>query len=266
MNYISCVDNFLMLYLGSIIRIALLAVVGIPLLFIISKWLSKFCTKKFSQYSGILLNRIVLYSGLGFIIVTILYELGFNITALLGAAGVLGFAVGFASQTSVSNIISGFFLVIEHPFIIGDTIKSGDMMGTVESVDLLAIRIRTSDNKLVRLPNETALKNPLTTITFYEHKRIDALLSVPYGSNCDEIKELVLSVVAQDHIFLKKPHATIALHKTGQLDYSPEIRIFFLIRAWVNKKDAPIGFNILAEMIKIEFDNKNMVITIAQIN
>ena len=52
-------------------------------------------------------------------------ELGFSLTVLLGAAGVLSVAIGFASQTSASNIISGLFLIAEKPFVIGDVITVG---------------------------------------------------------------------------------------------------------------------------------------------
>ena len=68
--------------------------------------------------------------------VTILYELNINISGLLGAAGVIGIAVGFAAQTSISNIISGLFLMIEHPFKLGDYIVCEDAEGKVTSINL----------------------------------------------------------------------------------------------------------------------------------
>src|SRR5437762_1811999 len=141
-------------YAGGAVRIALLVLLGIPLL----RWgktkLAQLFSGRFSQHTGILLGRIFFYGGLVFIIVTVLHEFGFNVTALLGVAGVFGVAIGFASQTSISNIISGFFLVLERPFSVGDTIRTGDVLGIAESIDLLAVRVRTFDNKLIRIPNE----------------------------------------------------------------------------------------------------------------
>ena len=82
----------------------------------------------------------------------VLGELGVKLTALLGAAGIVGIAVGFASQTSVSNIISGLFLISEKPFAIGDVIRIGTTTGIIQSIDLLSIKIRTFDNLFVRIP------------------------------------------------------------------------------------------------------------------
>ena len=71
----------------------------------------------------------------------------------------------FASQTSVSNIISGIFLISEQPFQVGDLIKVGETKGVVLSIDLLSIKLRTFDNQLVRIPNENLIKNELSNIT-----------------------------------------------------------------------------------------------------
>src|SRR6266478_8672974 len=93
-------------YIGSIARVSLLIFFGIPLVRWCSNMLIGIFTKRFSRHVGLSIGNIVFYSGILFIIVTVLYELGFNIAALLGAAGLFGVAIGFASQTSVSNIIS----------------------------------------------------------------------------------------------------------------------------------------------------------------
>ena len=162
----------LITYIASVVRIIVLTVVGIPLLGWSKKKLTQICEQHFSRHSSIIIGRIVLYSGLLFIIVTVLHELGFNVSTLLGVAGIFGVAIGFASQTSISNIISGFFLVLERPFSIGDTIKSGDVVGVVESIDLLSLNVRTSDNKLVRLPNEAVLKNNLVNGLINNAKKI----------------------------------------------------------------------------------------------
>ena len=173
------------LYAGNVLRICVLIFIGIPLVRWCSNALAVVCTKRLSQHIGVLVGKIVFYGGLLFIVVTVLYELGFNVVTLLGAAGVLGVAIGFASQTSISNIISGLFLLLERPFSVGDIIKSDDVVGYVESVDLLSVRVRTFDNKLVRLPNEMILKNALNNLTYYPNKRIDCVISVQYADDVE---------------------------------------------------------------------------------
>ena len=71
------------------------------------------------------LKRIVTYLLSTVVVLSTLYQLGFDLGVLLGAAGILSVAIGFASQTSASNLVSGLFLVLEKPFAIGDLIQVG---------------------------------------------------------------------------------------------------------------------------------------------
>src|SRR5688572_697271 len=136
---------FLSSYMGMALRIVAL-LLALPIFSYVSYFVGAACTQRFSRHMGLLVGHIIFYGGVIFIGVNLLHEFGFNVTALLGAAGVIGVAIGFASQASISNIISGFFLLLERPFSIGDMIKSGDIIGFAESIDLLAIRVRTRDN------------------------------------------------------------------------------------------------------------------------
>jgi len=256
----------LLLYVGSLVRVMLLLIIGIPLLNWCRKKTVEFSRQRFSQHTAMLLGRIIFYGGLIFIAVTILHEFGFNVTALLGVAGVFGVAIGFASQTSISNIISGFFLVLERPFSLGDTIKSGEITGIVESVDLLSMSIRTLDNKLVRLPNEAVLKNNLTNLTYYPIKRMDFILSVPYTDDVEQVKSEVYSVIKNNGTCLQEPSSLVTVQKIGQHDFDTEMRIFFTVRAWVAKENFSSAPGILMQQLKEQFDKNKRVITILHTN
>lgn len=256
----------LVIYAGNIIRIGLLVFIGIPFVRWCSYIMTRLFVKRFSQHTGAIIGRMVLYCGLIFIAVTILHEFGFNVTALIGAAGVLGVAIGFASQTSVSNIISGFFLVLERSFSIGDMIKSGEVVGIVESVDLLSVNVRTPDNKLVRLPNEALLKQSLTNLTYYPIKRIDCVLSVAYVNDVEKIKTEIYDVIKSNVLFLQNPSSVVMLQKIAQHDYDTEIRIFLTIRTWVAKEHFSSAPAVLMQQLKHHFDKKDQAITIIHSN
>lgn len=259
-------NGSLVMYAGNIVRICLLIFFGIPFVRWCSYIIRMFFVKHFSQHAGALVGRIILYCGLIFIGVTILHEFGFNVTALLGAAGVLGVAIGFASQTSISNIISGFFLVLERSFSIGDMIKSGEVVGIVESVDLLSVNVRTLDNKLVRLPNEVVLKQSLTNLTYYPVKRIDCVLSIAYKNNVEEIKTEIFGVIKDNALFLKEPAPVVMIQKIGQHDYDTEIRIFLTVRVWVAKEHFSSAPSVLMQQLKNHFDKTEQAITIIHSN
>ena len=259
-------EDFFIVYAGSVVRICALILLGVPLV----RWLSNIaiavCKKRLSQHIGVLVGHIVFYGGLLFIGVTILHEFGFNVTALLGAAGVLGVAIGFASQTSVSNIISGFFLLMERPFSVGDTIKSGDVTGIVEGVDLLSVRVRTLDNRMVRLPNEMVLKHALTNLTYYPVKRIDCVVSVTYTEDALSVIQHIHDVIKNNQLFLTNPAPVVMVHKMAQPELSNEIRLFFAVKVWVATAQFNSAPAVLMQQLKVEFDTHNSVITVLQVN
>lgn len=125
----------------------------------------------------------------------VLQSFGINMTALIGAAGIFGVAVGFAAQTSVANIISGLFLTFERPFDINDVIVIDGVEGYVQTLDLFAVTLRTSDNKLVRIPNEKVLKNNIINISKHKMRRFDAVLDFVPDANLQLAFDLLRSVV-----------------------------------------------------------------------
>jgi small-conductance mechanosensitive channel len=85
--------------------------------------------------------------------VTVIGQLGFNLGPLLAGAGVVGLAVGFGAQQLVRDVISGFFVLVEDQFGVGDTVTLGGVTGTVESMTLRLTRLRADDGVLHHLRN-----------------------------------------------------------------------------------------------------------------
>jgi len=77
----------------------------------------------------------VLDIGCAVIFVTVVHQMGFQLAVILGTADIIGVAVAVASQTSVSNIISGVFLIAEKPFHVVDIVKVAGTTGTVLPID-----------------------------------------------------------------------------------------------------------------------------------
>jgi small-conductance mechanosensitive channel len=131
--------------------------------------------------------------------------LGLELGVVLGTAGVLTVAVGFAAQTSFSNLISGIFLMAEQPFRVGDVIRVGDTAGEVLSIDLLSVKLCTIDNLQVRIPNETMLKANVTNLTRFTIRRHDFKLSVAYQDDLARVRQLLFDVVEQNTMCLRNP-------------------------------------------------------------
>ncbi|MFK8002713.1 MAG: mechanosensitive ion channel family protein [Polyangiales bacterium] len=154
---------------------------------------------------GMLIRRGVFYTIAGLGVLGALRELGFDLSVLLGAAGVLTVAFGFASQTSASNLISGLFLIGERAFGVGDVIRVGTTTGEVLAIDMLSVKLRTFDNLFVRLPNEMLIKSELTNLSRFDLRRIDLLLRVGYGQNLEGVRQLLETLAGDEPRILEEP-------------------------------------------------------------
>jgi small-conductance mechanosensitive channel len=180
-------------------------VLGMLVTRLVSRNVGRLVTRYFGLQQGALARRISYYGLIVLVLISVLRELGFELTVLLGAAGVLSVALGFASQTSASNLISGLFLMAEKPFVVGDIIKVGGTTGEVLSVDLLSVKLRTFENLFVRVPNETMVKAEITNLTRFPIRRLDVKVGVAYKENVGRVKEVLLEVAEKNPVCLEEP-------------------------------------------------------------
>jgi small-conductance mechanosensitive channel len=191
---------------------------------------------------------------LGFAVATALGALGLKLGVLLGAAGVATVALGFAAQTSVSNLISGVFLMVEQPFVVGDVIDVGGITGEVLSIDLIAVRLRTFDNVLARIPNETMLKANVKNMTHFQIRRVDMKLGVAYKEDLGRVKATLFELAERNILALRDPAPQ--LQYLGFGDSSIDIQF----SVWAARPHFLDLRNSLYEEIKKTFDEKGIEI------
>ncbi|HOE09668.1 MAG TPA: mechanosensitive ion channel family protein [Treponemataceae bacterium] len=194
---------------------------------IIKKYVHSITGKKFSKQTQAIADKIVKYTFYLIIIFSLLNFFGIKLTALLGAAGIAGVAVGFAAQTSFSNIISGFFVLSEHALKIGDFINVDGTAGTVDSVDLLSVRIVTTDNKAVRIPNETIIKSNLINNSYFPQRRMDVRVSVSYKSDLEKVLEALKLVAPKCPSGLAEPAPVVFFDGFGSSGIEVVLGVWF---------------------------------------
>ncbi len=200
---------------SSLLPSAILLVVGFPAVLLVARWVKAWVTHNSTPQRGLWAAKILTYIGLLGLLVAVLTELGFKLTPLLGAAGILGIALGFASQTSVSNIISGFFIMGEQSFVVGDLIEVAGRTGRVLSIDMLSVKLRTFDNKFIRIPNEVLVKSEVVTVTRFPIRRIDVRLGVAYKEDLEQLREILFAVARTNADVLMEPEPVFLFQGYG---------------------------------------------------
>ncbi len=100
-----------------------------------------------------LINSLIRVLFIFWIVIMVLQELGIEILPVLAGAGVLAFAIGFGAQELIKDVISGFFLILEKTFRIGDVVEIGGNKGYIEDIGLRRIKLRTFTNEIITINN-----------------------------------------------------------------------------------------------------------------
>ncbi len=235
-------------------QLALLAVALFAALKIIAFIIGRLVERRFSRQSMMITRKLVTYLGSVVILLIVLAQMGVTLTGLLGAFGIAGVAIGFAAQTSVSNIISGVFLISEKSFEHGDLVRVGDYTGIVLSIDLLSIKIRTLDNQFIRIPNETLIKSEVTTITRFPIRRMNVEFTVSYNTDLSALRQALLEVVRAIPRCLDDPEPLYLIKGFGPRG------VDILLGVWFAKEDFVAVKNSVHEGIKARFERDGVEI------
>jgi len=235
-------------------RALILLAAGLLLANLLGRAVRRLTAERLAPQQSALARRLVYYLTLALFLVAGLHQLGFELSVLLGAAGVLSVAVGFASQTSASNLISGLFLIFEQPFQIGDVIKIGDTTGEVLSIDLLSVKLRTFDNIFVRLPNESLIKAEVRTLTRFPIRRADLRIGVDYSSDLARVRETLLEVAKQNPLCLDEPAPLLIFQGFGDSSIDLQFSVWATRESYLELKTG------IQEEIKTAFDARGIEI------
>jgi|YNPMSStandDraft_1061717.scaffolds.fasta_scaffold00046_8 small-conductance mechanosensitive channel len=221
-----------------IIKLILFTIISIIVLKLLLKFLRKILGKKIIHQTKEIILSFIKYTGWAIIIATIFKKLGIDLTPVLGAAGIIGIAIGFAAQTSFSNVISGFFLISEKPFEVGDIIKVNNVVGIVDKIDFMSVKIKTFDNQMVRVPNETLIKTEITNITKYDIRRLDIIIEVEYGTDLKKLENILFEKCKRNVYILDTPNPLFIVDSFSQSGIKILFGVYFNKNNYVKTKNS----------------------------
>lgn len=213
----------------ALLSAAVLLAMGLLLGFAARAGTQKLIGRVSTPERATLARRVVFLLCLGLGAASALNALGVDLTLFLGAAGLFSVAIGFASQTSASNIISGLFLIIERPFSVGDLVQIGGQSGEVRAVDFLSTSIRTFDNLYLRLPNEMVMKSEITNLTRFSIRRFEVMVRVPLEADHAQVRAVLLAAMLDVLAVLDEPEPLVRF-----VEFS-DFGAVFRVLAWAER-------------------------------
>lgn len=141
---------------------------------------------------GVLLNNVVTYTVNFIIILLVLNQIGINMAPVLAGAGVIGLAIGFGAQSLVKDVITGFFIIFEDQFGVGDVIQTGAFKGTVEEIGLRVTRLRSWTGEVHIIPNGSIQQ--VTNFSVYNSIAV-VDMPVAYEEDVDRTMEVLKKTV-----------------------------------------------------------------------
>src|SRR5450631_1854039 len=144
---------------------------------------------------------------MGTALIIILKHFNYDIFSVVTALGIGSLAIGLAAKDTLANMISGFTLMLDQPFRIGDRIQlAGGQIGDVADIGLRSTKIKTPDNQLLIIPNSDLCNTMLINQAFPDARakgRID--IGVAYGSDVERVKELLVATALDSDAVLRDP-------------------------------------------------------------
>jgi len=173
--------------------------------------------------------KIVLYFILVVIVIGILGIETSSFLALFASAGV---AIGMALSGTLQNFAGGVMILLFRPYKVGDYIMAQGQAGTVTDIRIFSTQIRTVDNRVIYIPNNSISTSIIDNYSQERLRRVDWSVSVGYGVDAERVRSLLLSIIATDGRVVAEPSAPVVY-----LASMNESSVTFSARAWVRNAD-----------------------------
>lgn len=157
------------------------------------------------------------------------YELGFPTYSVLAGLGVGGLAVALAARDSLANLLGSMLIMIEKPFRVGHYVKVSGGEGTVEDVGFRSTRIRTPDNSLISIPNNSVVNATVENLSLRMMRRQRFLIQVTYDTPRENLEQLITGIkqIIADHPLINKSNFNVRFNDFGES--SLNILVYFYI-------------------------------------
>ncbi len=239
----------------SIVNALLVILVGLIVIKIILTILRKIINRgKLKGIAGnfiVTLFKIIL---LFIYFIAILRVLGIDTSSFIALLTVGTLAISLAIQSVISNFASGIILVTNHPFKESDFVEVAGVSGTVEKITLFSTKIKTTDNKVISVPNSSVASANIINYSTEENRRVDMTFGVAYGTDIDKAKTVMTSELDNHPLVLHDEGYTVRLNEQA------DSALIFVCRCWTKNADYWTVYFDLTESMTKRFEKEGIEI------
>jgi small conductance mechanosensitive channel len=221
----------------------------------VTSWANRITAREGNQRVltlGRVLQSLATYVTYFIAIVMILQELGVNTASILASAGIVGVAVGFGAQSLVKDVISGFFILLENQYAVGDTVIIGSDEGVVVDISLRCTRIKGASGEVYIVPNGQISRVVNQSRT---NRRAKVEIGVGFEADVNKVEKILAGICEQ--IKTDYPEIVEGPEVWGITDFAEAGPVFTVAAFTVPGAQAKIERE-MRRQIKLIFDQEGL--------
>lgn len=218
--------------------IKFVAILSITVIFsrVLIIYLRRALKDRVSKDVGEPILKLLYYSTLIVVFISILPLIGLDPSGFMLAGGVAGIVLGFASQNIVGNLVSGCFLMFERPIKIGDQVEVNGIAGYVTDIRIISTLMRTYDGLLVRIPNQQVFTTNITNIVGHPVRRFEYTVRIRYSDDAGAAIWLIKDLIDKEPFALLSPSPSVFVSDLADSWVNISVRIWAPVSEWFGLK------------------------------
>ena len=188
------------------------------------------------------------------VIISVVGNLGMNLTGILGILSAGAVAVGLALQGSLSNLAGGILIIIFKPFKVGDYVVTNGNEGTVESISILYTVLSTGKGQVITIPNAKVYDSAIINFSVKPFRRLDINIGISYDDDFDTAQSVILEVLSKEELVDQNQSKTVEILEFG------DSSVNLAVRCMVKSEDYWSAYWRLHRNVKYALDKNNISI------
>uniref|UniRef100_A0A7C5XH68 Mechanosensitive ion channel family protein n=1 Tax=Ignisphaera aggregans TaxID=334771 RepID=A0A7C5XH68_9CREN len=201
-------------------------VIGISISIVIRKSILRILSMRMPRAIASNLSKAIYYVLIFLVAITALGAIGIDLTGFIIAGGFAGIVIGVALQPVLSNLFSGFYLMIEKTINVGEVVEISGNAGEVTEISPMFTRIRTFDGFVINISNTQIISGAIKNFSKAVARRIEFKIGIAYRENAEKAYEVIRRILDEHPYVLINPSPDIFVSNLGGSSVDITVRVW----------------------------------------